>query len=650
MGMTSQITIGDSTYCVEDLLAQTENGTLYNYLEHELNKLSGEAEANQLLEDVSESIEKLKVDYENMIEGAEEDQDDLIKDKDSDLYDIHYERYEEEIDELEELIGDLDSTLYMEIQDCVNEYSKNHVRTDADIKFTPTIDYENGDVVEVQATGGKAASSDDDYDGEDFDGNGVANYQDYAAYLESKSLNDLEGDCQGIFVYLEPEDVVQNMTYVNGTITVDIYNSRNGNNVTMNISGIMNDANLYFEYGNASSLPSSVYSHLPSEIKKYMYVNEEVYSLYEQSLDRSDEDKLTFIDRYDEIKEGAAEVTAEYATNPDAALPYVEQGLEIMFSYLNYESGNTTSLAEVMASYLDVLDEIMASQLKSDVLVSFVMTMAKKAGQSYFQGLLGQTIPALIEEIFLEDGDLSNNEMVACLLLETQTGETVGKFGGTEMLSVDTATQTSDSGTTQSSGALFYLDENGRLESHDEHWQKFRKLSAAMRAYQELTLEIGWTANTGVIDEFMGHIENREAYLDKPKVAGEYQQVFNMAQAQFVQRSGSNSGTGPCFQSMTNFFDTLVNLERATMDDLVLLFRNFVAEIANTNEGKMALAVVIRCLTFSPIGSMFLRELHTTDSTLLSEIKKQLVAYTPSTTSPHYDFQCAMNTINDIMG
>jgi hypothetical protein len=636
MGTTSQIHIGDTTYNVDDLLAQAESGTLYDYLETELNKLAGEAEANDLLAEVSESIEALKADFEEMIDGVEEDEDDLDRDIDGDLYEIKKDRYEEEIDELEDLISELDSTLYLAIQDVVNEYGKYHVRTNADIKFTPTIDYEDGDVVEVQATGGKAVSSDEEYDGEDFDGNGIANYQDYVAFLESQSQNDIEGDCQGVFIYLEPEDVVQNMTYANGTITVDVYNSRNGNNVTMQISGIMNDANLYFEYGNQSSFPSSVYNNLPSEVTKYMFVNEEMYSLYEQGLDRTDEDKLTFIDRYDDIKEGAADVTAEYATNPEATLPYVEQGLEIMFSYLNFESDNTTSLAEVMASYLDVLEEISDPTLKSDALVSFVMTMAKKGGQNYFQGLLG--IPTLIEEIFLADETLSQNEMVACLMLETQTGASIGKFGGPEILSLTSGVSESDAASMATIGGIFFIDsESGVIQIHQEEWKNEEKTLAALEAYKQLILEIGWTADTGAVDDILSQFEQKEIIETTPVITDDYKSALSMAvslveednQAKDLIDFNLVDGlTGENWEKeVKGIINALKNSTATSFEALAQILRNEIADLPDTHDGDV-IASVIAYIGRSDIGKDLLNQLFAADPTLKDHISNIIMGET----------------------
>jgi hypothetical protein len=514
MSATSQLKIGDSTYSVDDLLAKAEDGTLYDYLEPELSKISGEAEASQLLSDVYDSIEDLKTDYEGMIEGVEEDEDDLDRDLDGDLYEVKKDRYEEEIDDLEELIAELDSTLYVAIQDVVNDYGKFHVRTDADIKFTPTVDYEDGDVIDVQATGGKAEASTDGYDGEDVTGDGLVTYHDYEAFLDSQATARVDGSDQGVFVYLEPEDTVQGMTYSNGVLNMDIYNSRNGKTVTMQISGIMNNVNLYFEYGDESSFPSSVYSHLPSDIKNQMFVNEDIYSLDEQDLERTDAEKLSFIDNYDEIKEGAAAITAQYAASASEALPHVEEGLEIMFGYLNTEAGDTVSLAECMATFIDTLDGLSAN-VKSDVMVSFIMTMVKEAGQNYFQNMLGMTIPTLIEEVFLEDGALSANEMLACLVIETQTGDSVGKFGGPEILSLTTGVSSSEAGSLANVGGVFFIDnDTGHIAAHSEYWQDEATTREALAAYKSLILEVGWTGNAGAVDDVLFQFDTKDDWED----------------------------------------------------------------------------------------------------------------------------------------
>ncbi|MBU0506565.1 hypothetical protein KJ708_11285, partial [bacterium] len=520
------VQIGKSSYSVEDLLTYAENGTLDSILEPEMESLSGD-EITEFVNEIYALLDEAKVDYEKVIDGIEEDIDDLNQDTDGDLYDVKRDRYEEEIDEIDEMMDEMDDVLYNAVEECATEYGSLNVRTSDDIKFTPSVDYEDGDVVSIQATGGKAASSEDAYDGEDTTGDGVVTYHDYDQYLHDQADSHMQDTEQGVFVYLEPEDVVQSMSSSNGILTVKIQNSRNGKNITLEISGIMNNVNLFFEYGSETQFSSSVYSGLPTELKKQIFTNEEVYSLYEQGIDRTDEEKLSFIDRYDDIKEGAATVTSEFAENPTSTLPYVEQGLEIMFGYLNDPEQYNGSRAEAMAAYLDILEQITDETIKSDALVSFIMTMAKEAGQNYFQGLLGDTIPTLIEEIFLADEALSTNEKMACLLLEMQSGGT-GKFGGTASLSLTTGVTASDEGSLANVGGLFFIDsETGLIAIHDELWQDEGTTKEALEAYKKLILEIGWTGDTGAIDEILGYFDSLDEYNAKPKVTDAYESAIN---------------------------------------------------------------------------------------------------------------------------
>ncbi|MBU0506221.1 hypothetical protein KJ708_09530 [bacterium] len=640
MSTTSQIKIGDSTYNVDDLLAKAEDGTLYEYLEPELSKIAGEAEASQLLSDVYDSIEALKSDYEEMISGVEEDEEGLDRDLDGDLYEVKKDRYEEEIDDIEALIDELDSTLYVAIQDVVNDYGRYHIRTDADIKFTPTVDYDDGDVVDIQATGGKVAASTDGYDGEDLTGEGIVTYHDYDAYLANQADNRVDGSDQGIFVYLEPEDTVQGMTYADGVLSVEVYNSRTSKTVTLDISGIMNNVNVYFEFGLESALPSSVYNHLPKEVKQQMFVNEDIYSLYEQGLDRTAEDKLSFIDRYDEIKEGAAAVTADYATNSESALPYVEKGLEIMFGHLNDPEANNNSVAEAMANYLDVLEEITDPQLKSDALVAFVMTMVKEAGQNYFQGMLGETIPTLIEEIFLEDESLTKYEMLACLVLETQTGG-VGKFGGAEILSLTTGVSSSDTGTLANVGGIFYIDnDNGQIAIHNEYWQNEETTKAAVEAYKELILEVGWTGDAGAVDEILNYFELKTEFDETPKLGHNYADALSAALSALAEDGYSKDiidlnlfdgiTGGNWYAGVESILKALKGAEGKPFDEVAAIFRDAIALIGDDNWDGDILSSVIFYLYHAggEYGEKLLQKIFEADPDLKAEIKNTIKAET----------------------
>jgi hypothetical protein len=523
----TSIKIGQTSYSVEDLLNYADNGTLDSILEPELQSLSGD-EITEFVTELYALLDEAKGDYDKVINGIEEDIDDLDRDTDEDLYDVKKDRYEEDIDEIDALIEEIDDTLYNAIEECATEYGSLHVRTSDDIAFTPTVDYENGDVVEIQATGGKAAASTDGYDGEDVTGDSLVTYHDYDQYLVDQASTNLSTD-QGIILNLEPEDTVESMSYSNGILSVKIKSSRSGKIVTLEISGISNGVDLYFEFGSESQLSSSVTSGLPPEIKKQIYVNEEVYSLYELGIERTDEEKLSFIDRFDEIKEGAIAVTNEFAQSPASVLPYVEQGLEIMFGYLNDPEQYNGSRAEAMAAYLDVLEQISDETTKSDALVSFVMTMVKEAGQNYFQGLLGDTIPTLIEEIFLADETLTTNEKMACLILEMQSGG-VGKFGGVESLSLTTGVSASDEGSLANVGGIFFIDaETKLLTIHDELWQDEATTREALAAYKKLILETGWTGDTGAIDEILGYFDSLDAYNEAPKITNTYATAVNDA-------------------------------------------------------------------------------------------------------------------------
>lgn len=553
MSEYGEITIGNQTIDVEDLYDQySEDGKIdIDAVIAEECKGMSESDIEKLKEELTAQFEELR-EYYNELEEELDGEKDEWKDLNDD---VRVEIIEEELDEL----------------DAIDEFVRKELEDQFDESFNEFLDlnfvYDATEYPEVAVTmstlmethGGDTGQVEFDYT---FEGTGTSE-----AYFgeQEEALTDLDGD--GLITYKDEEyrtaqeassmyEGVQNVFLNLGSYTLMRLDSRGiedgyrvlyieardpaTGNIVKGTIRVGEGTNIYLDANSNDNIPESVLRGLDQDDQKYIYIRDDLKSVYENLNPLSQDEKLSYIENFEDVISESTfdQVFNSFASgsNRSEVEKYTREVLKKLYGTMTDPDGLrvTEVWSEIIHSDLSGLSDL----LISDILACVIMSVAVRGGQAYFEHLFGSTVPSLIESAFLSDDKLSETEKMLSMFLELHsTG--AGQYAGANFLDVDGA------------GAVFYRDADNDIAIYDEQWQDKESTIAAFELYKEALNQVEWLADDGVVDPYIDNLQEQIDYEKELEEEGksevmtdEYLKALKKAKTAYHPKGGNNKFDG----------------------------------------------------------------------------------------------------------
>ncbi len=490
------IIAGDTTYDVEELVQHFENDTLYDFLELDLKDMT-EAQRMQFIDDFRDGAEIARDDLDELQEGLKDE----LKEVDEEIQSSKAARIQREIDDLKELEDMINCELAEAVEGCVTKANLLLRRTDEDV-FINSGDIGQYETVYVNATGGDPGIFEtvDSTAREDLDGDGMLTYRDEEIRLDNEALDRIDLG-QSIFIGLEPEDIVQSVAKVSDGITrITITNSLTGETKFIDLEGLQDGVDVYFDFSNENTIPESQYKSWDTDFQKLAFFNDNMFSVYD-NLHKDEVNKTSFIGNIDNIMDSIPEMVPQYAANGSSGVAgYVEEGIETLFGFLNESEGELNNADQCTGDFIRSISGLDQS-LQEDIVTTLIMTLALKGGSTYWQAFFSGTAAGQFHNVLLADGNLSAIEQMVIMVSNLQIPG-AGHYGSAGDFW----------------GNIFYRNEpaggDPYVEFLQDEWSDIDQLKEAFALYKETIAQISWASDDGSVDECLKDLETKQETQD----------------------------------------------------------------------------------------------------------------------------------------
>lgn len=439
-------------------------------------------ELEELKTDILTELSALEDEWEDLLDGEEEDYDDSETEEGK----ARAERNMEEIDESLDLLATFEDALDEPFE---HELLLYREESGDEVSFT-TEGLNDGDAVTIKATGTQATTEsmwgeedDEDLEVTDSNMNGYIDSQDYeAAQVATAS----ESTAQMLFLGAAGETYT--LAEDGADYTVFNVTDANGNTYTLRIEG---KPAIYFEPGTVTLDAISGYS---DDLAKRCYERGDTVSFY----DHQNTDELTEEEKLAAEMESYTEVTSQEAfdtvwgtlstyidedyTNAlsltqDQVQQSYNDAIDILYGYLN----DTSTYADMSTAWAAVFQKWTSEGLDANaqraIIEALVLGVSQQAGKTIFQAIFAPVATTLQEKInAIEGEDYNTLDKAIALLLDSQTGIT----------------------STLWTEAFATTDVDGNYIQGT--WKDNEENKLALDLYQSLCDQTGWALTTGVAD------------------------------------------------------------------------------------------------------------------------------------------------------
>lgn len=574
----------------QELVELFKNETLDDVLADVL-KNTTDVERQAIMESVYEDLDSAIDQLRDELSGLKDDKRDARKADD----DYAEEDLEQEIDELDILIDDI-RALEKGIKGLYDQYDISHPAATAEDVFLSTAQIEDG--AEIVALGGDQTIFEESEEANsepltDLDDDGFITVRDQEI-RDAESIDGQFKENQSVFLQLSESEVVQNLTRVADDTHIEILDRETGTIKTVVLKNHIAGVNLYLDAVNEDFVTQEVLKGLDENTQKMTFIGDDPDSVYQKFNPRTEQDELEYIGKY-------SEVTSD--TNLDAAMTYTANGanqqvkdlskqtLDLIFESINRPSEHP--IAETWTEVMNTLLQGVDASIKSEVLITVIMSLLLKGNQEYFSFFFGGNIPMVIEDVLTEDGGLSPEEINVVSFLEIHSPGSGRYAGGAD-----------------GSGFFPYLE--GVMNSyaygfedtlHKDDWQSFENVKAGMELYEKTAAQIGWVSDAGIPTEVISDIEQTmDDQEDGVYVYFSEKMLNNLRKAgTALHPKGGNHSLDGITQD--NFDQQVMNgiaaISGAMVDgqiaaaDAALALRNFLGNLPKTNwDGDVAAGIV----------------------------------------------------------
>lgn len=505
MSSVSLDTLGINAEQLQDIAGTEEFDALIEGL------LAGKSptEQDSIMEAIRAELADAVVEYDEMLEGAKEDED-RARDLDDDLGE---QRAEEEQDELKDIIKFLEGEAEAAVTEAELEYRHMHYNTADDVSLS-TSDFEDGETVFIESTANLMEVFEDtsaDYEeGTDYNEDGKINYTDYEKFVQDQKTN-MYDEYQDIFLALDPGFSVTNTEYSGNKVVFTVSNGEK--TINYEINNISEGVHITFDSTDEHFMSESTYQAWPSELQKITYFGESLNSVYENLHQVGDEDKVGFVKGYKETVAGLESVVNEFVTtDKDVATEKVEKYVEMLFTYYN----NTDSMT-VEDIWTDIYADLgsLPQKQQSEILTALMFTIATSNDQETTSQLFSNQ-GTNIEDVLLQNKKLSPKEKMTVMFLESYIAP--GYYGGGDAMWASPS-KTPDGGFDGPAGTIFYYNEAGNIETmpDNKYAGYFADTQSTIKG-MEMLLDslklVGWATDNGVINNTLDNLTGAKKVED----------------------------------------------------------------------------------------------------------------------------------------